>query len=66
MNLCGSTTPSVSALEEWPDQLTPPIGVTKARAFPDSQDVDPALQQVGVPALNPWPDQAPAAQQIKQ
>jgi len=58
---CGSTTPSVSALEER-DQLAPPIRVSQAKDLPESQDVDPPHQQVGVPALNRGPDQGPAAQ----
>jgi len=63
----GSTTPSASALEERLDPLATPFVVTRAKDLPESQDPpDPAHQQVGVSALNPTADQAPAAQQIKQ
>ena len=59
----GSTTPSASALEERPDPLASPKGGPKPKALPGSQDpIDPANQQVGVSALNPMADQAPAAQ----
>ena len=51
----------MSALEER-DQLAPPIRVSQAKDLPESQDVDPPHQQVGVPALNRGPDQGPAAQ----
>ena len=55
----GSTTPSVSALEERHDQLASPKGAPDPLSLPGSQDVDPAHQQVGDPALN----QGPAATQ---
>ena len=61
----GSTTPSVSALEERHDQLAPPIEGPDPKAFPDSQDVDPALQQVGDPDRDRAADQPAATQMIK-